>query len=256
MSCKLLLLLLPLCRPSVIRWCHLDISRLLHLFWNTFRDGNLSLKSAFSKLWRESCASFFLKFPSERKNAFHGHFGVSHLLKISVCFQMGVIWSFELPSLSCSVPRTVICNTHNCNRHLSSCLSGVLLFQQNCLLLNWASWLMSFASPFLCWVMFKRTWRLFERDLCDVQERQCFSSSPFKEYTASARFLERSFWEINMFCRCCSRMSFTTVLDFCKLLGSFFTTASLRDNVRAFFKGVDFPLVSRTNSQEHFHQNH
>ena len=56
----------------------------------------------------------------------------------------------------------------------------------------------------------------FEHERLDVHERQSLllSSAPSKKYTAAARFLERSFGEINMFCCWCSRMSLSIVLNF------------------------------------------
>ena len=63
----------------------------------------------FQTLTRESFAFlFWRKFPSERKNAFHGHFGLSHLLKVSLCWRVGGIGSVELQELSWSDHWTAI----------------------------------------------------------------------------------------------------------------------------------------------------
>ena len=61
---------------------------------------------------------FWRKFPFERKNALHGHFGLSHLLKVSLCIQVVVLGRVELQELSWRFPRTVICNIHKRNRYI------------------------------------------------------------------------------------------------------------------------------------------
>ena len=42
-------------------------------------------------------------FPSAREDAFHGHFELSQLLKVSLCFQGGVPRTFELQQLPCRI---------------------------------------------------------------------------------------------------------------------------------------------------------
>ena len=84
-----------------------------------------------------------------------------------------------------------------------------------------------------------------------------FSSAPFEEYAAAALSLDRSLWEINMFCSCCSRMSLTIVLTLWLLLGSFSRTMSCWFHVFTCFMSVDlFYLVVHTSSPGRAHPNH
>ena len=109
MPCKLFLLFIPLWRQFGHTVVHLKISR----FYYPFR-----LRSEMKiSLWilpfpnfdaRVFCFVFWRKFPSERKNAFHGHCGLSHLLKVSLCWRVGGIGSVELQELSWSNHWTAI----------------------------------------------------------------------------------------------------------------------------------------------------
>ena len=140
--CSLFLLLIPLCRPSVIRWCIWRYSVSGAGLDHVQRWGFVS-ELAFQTLTWESDASIpWRKISFERKNAFNGKFGLPHLLEVSLCFQVGVHWSFELQELSWSSPWTVICNIHNCNRYLflfrTVCLS---FWTGRSILLLWPVWM-------------------------------------------------------------------------------------------------------------------
>ena len=65
-----------------------------------------------------TCFFFLRKFPFERKNAFHGHCGLSHLLEVSLWLSSGSSWKFRIARAFLKYSLTVICNIHNSNRAL------------------------------------------------------------------------------------------------------------------------------------------
>ena len=91
MQCTLFLLLIPLCRPLIIRWW-ISVSRICAAFWITFREMEICLWILLCHNFgaRESYAFLFWReLPSERQNAVHRCSGFAHLLSR---FPLAIKW--------------------------------------------------------------------------------------------------------------------------------------------------------------------